>query len=88
VLFVQCFLEIVLDRLEFEPPEPEAQEADGPGQAPGPSMVTIAEIVKVDRKVQTNLGVLRWMWWIMASAFMVRLLWVFRPKSKIAWSRP
>ena len=31
VLFVQNFLEIVLDRLEFEPPEPEAQNADSPG---------------------------------------------------------
>jgi len=31
VLFVQSFLEIVLDRLEFEPPEPDAQNADGPG---------------------------------------------------------
>jgi len=51
-------------------------------------MVTIAEIVKAVRKVQTNFGVLRWMWWIMAFAFMVRLLWVFRPKSKIAWSTP
>ena len=31
VLFVQAFLEIVLDRLEFYPSEPEAQNADGPG---------------------------------------------------------
>jgi len=31
VLNVQEFLEIVVDRLEFEPPESEAQNADGPG---------------------------------------------------------
>jgi hypothetical protein len=49
-------------------------------------MVTIAEIVKVVGKLQTNFGVLRWMWWIMAFAFRVRLLWIFRPKPKIAWS--